>query len=189
MPSFIDVIDIMAGRSVSFMNALIFGKFAPLHYGHIHLIQTALDHSGVEDRVYVLVSDNPEIAIASSIVRAQWIRESIVDGRLRVIPTGEFPPSGRSVEAQRANFVYMCQMLPEGVCIDRVYCNEWYGAHIARDFGAQWVQVDPQRCRYPISATQIRDDPRRHAEFLPPPVQQRYTVQRSEHEKMNDDKE
>ena len=156
------------------MNALIFGKFAPLHYGHVYLIQTALDQSQPQDRVYVLVSENPELDIDPSKVRAQWITESICDPRLIVIPTGEFPPSGRSAAAQQANFRYMCQQIPDGVVIHKVYCNEWYGEHIARDFQAEWVQIDPQRSRYPISATQIRTEPHRYEDFLPPHIHKHY---------------
>ena len=149
------------------LNSLLFGKFAPVHLGHLYLIQTALEHSGKEDHVYVLVSENPEIDIVPAVQRAKWIQEAIADSRLHIIPTGVFPPSGRSKEAQKANFEYMVQHPPLGICIHRVYCNEWYGEHIAKDFGAQWIQVDPQRTRFPISASRIRNNPVVFASFLP----------------------
>ena len=156
------------------MNRLIFGKFAPLHYGHLYLIRTALSQCLKDDVLYILVSHNPELDIAPSEVRADWIRQLIPDSRLKVIPTGEFPPSGKSVMAQRANFAYMCQYLPSDISIDKVYCNEWYGAHIARDFNAEWVQIDPQRNHYPVSARQIRSEPDKYSDFLPPQIKKWY---------------
>ena len=146
------------------LNALIFGKFAPFHNGHQMLITRALKEN---DFVYVLVSEEPGLIAFSAQIRCEWIRQSINNSRLFVIPTTVYPPGGNSPDAKRANFLHMKKHLPNGLQIHRVYCNEWYGEHISMDFGAEWVQFDANREQIPISGTMIRNNPAQYAKYLP----------------------
>ena len=50
---------------------LTLGKFAPLHRGHQHLIETALAET---ERLVVLIYDCPEVIAVPLGVRAAWIR-------------------------------------------------------------------------------------------------------------------
>lgn len=51
-----------------------------------------------------------------------------------------------------------------------VFSSDAYVVELARRFGAQHVVVDADRSTVPISATQIREDPGAHLDFLAPPV-------------------
>ena len=151
-------------------NALIFGKFAPPHLGHLELIKRACDDC---TRVIVLISENPEIVVPEAKTRAQWLKKSISSSNLVLIPTGVFPPGGTDEASCRANFLYIQQYVHRWQ-IDRVYCNEWYGEDIAQRFGAEWVQTDPKRIQFHICAQEIRRQPHKHIDYLPTVVQKEY---------------
>jgi NadR type nicotinamide-nucleotide adenylyltransferase len=145
-------------------NALIFGKFAPFHNGHLSLVRAALASC---DRVWVLVNDHPELTPHGTAIRCGWIRDTFPGASLEVIGASAPPESGRTEQAMRENFQHMVRHLPPGLRIARVFCNEWYGEHIARDFGATWERVDPDRKEHPVSATEIRAAPWAHWGELP----------------------
>eukprot|EP00825_Cyclidium_porcatum_P005061 TRINITY_DN12415_c0_g1_i2.p5 TRINITY_DN12415_c0_g1~~TRINITY_DN12415_c0_g1_i2.p5 ORF type:complete len:146 (-),score=17.90 TRINITY_DN12415_c0_g1_i2:43-480(-) len=50
---------------------LTLGKFAPLHLGHQHMIETAIDEM---DHVIVVIYDSPEVTDIPLNKRADWIR-------------------------------------------------------------------------------------------------------------------
>ena len=53
-----------------------------------------------------------------------------------------------------------------------VFSSDPYVAGIAERFGAEPVVVDAERATVPISATDVRDDPAAHLEFLAPNVRE-----------------
>ncbi len=59
---------------------------------------------------------------------------------------------------------------------DVVFSSEAYGDELARRLGARHVAVDPGRVQVPISATQIRDQPLAHWQYIPPPVRPYYAA-------------
>ena len=150
---------------------LIFGKFAPFHKGHEAFIREALKHCDV---LCIIVNEHPELIKISASQRAEWIRTIVNDKRIFVIPASVPPQTGSSEDLKKANFEHLRKSLPSKVKIDLVFCNEWYGEHIAKDFGAQWIQIDPERKNVPISATMIREDFLRNSDFLDPIVARAY---------------
>ena len=150
--------------------ALIFGKFAPPHLGHIQLIHRACQECL---HVIVLVSENPEILVPDATTRARWIQQSLSHSNITITATGVFPPGGRDEASCRANFLYIQQYVRTRN-IDKVYCNEWYGEDIARRFDAIWVQTDPERTQFCIRAQDIRAHPHKHLHDIPVVVQKEY---------------
>jgi HTH-type transcriptional regulator, transcriptional repressor of NAD biosynthesis genes len=137
---------------------LIIGKFYPPHLGHSHLIATALTHV---DHLIVLVCHKPEQRIAGE-TRAQWLREMHPNADVRVIPDAGRDDDSKFWAEETIRFL--------GFVPDVVFTSESYGDAFARFLGCKHVSVDPFRTAVPISATQIRQDPLAHWQFLPGPV-------------------
>jgi NadR type nicotinamide-nucleotide adenylyltransferase len=60
------------------------------------------------------------------------------------------------------------KFIPSGP--DYVFASEDYGFRLAEVLGAEYVPVDHARELVPVSATEVREDPMRHWDFLPPCV-------------------
>ncbi len=146
---------------------LTLGKFAPLHRGHQHLIETALAEV---DELFVLIYDTAVTTIPLSI-RANWIRTlypSVTvlegwggpEGGSKEIPAQH---SDRAKEIVQEN--YILQML-NGSEITHFYSSEFYGAHVSKALGAIDCRVDETRNVVPISATMIRENPYMHRQFV-----------------------
>ena len=175
--------------SAPFETGLIVGKFAPLHDGHVMLIEEARRRC----RHLILISySNPEMPGSAPQRRAQWLADCfpectrlvVTDARLdEWLGTGcaRVPPNEAPDEVHR-DFVAMLCLAVLGRGVDAVFTSEAYGegfaAHLTRRFRARQpgmrdvahVLLDPQRRRVPISATLLREDAWRHWDHLPPPV-------------------
>jgi HTH-type transcriptional repressor of NAD biosynthesis genes len=57
---------------------------------------------------------------------------------------------------------------------DAVFSSEGYGARLARELGAQNVEVDIKRQKFPVSASQIRSHPKAYKKYIPKVVRSYY---------------
>lgn len=73
------------------------GKFAPLHRGHQHVIETALREN---DHVIVLIYAAPDIKCSPLEVRSHWIRQ--LYPQVEVIEAIDGPTVRRSSETTQA---------------------------------------------------------------------------------------
>lgn len=149
-------------------NGLIFGKKNPPHNGHLNFINNAL--AEVSGQLYLLLFDHPELGGIPTPERARLIKEIINNERLVVIECYNSPKADGSPESLKALEAYTKAHLPQNVTIAKVFCNEAYGKAAAEQFNAQWVMLDPERRAFPISATEIRNNPQAHRQFLHPLV-------------------
>lgn len=141
---------------------LTLGKFAPLHKGHQHLIETALAEM---DHLIILIYDQPETTEVPLPVRAGWI-QTLYPGA-EVILCWDGPRMvGDTPEIQRLHEEYLLQVLGHRK-VTHFYSSEFYGEHTGRALGAVNRQVDPERGALPISASQIRAAPYAHRHWLP----------------------
>lgn len=140
---------------------LTLGKYAPLHLGHQLVIETALREM---DRLYVLVYDSPEYTRIPLKVRSDWIRKLYPE--VRVIEGVAAPADvGYTPEVIRIQDEYI-RLQTTGLGITHFFSSEPYGEHVSLALGAINCQVDPGRCRVPVSATKIRRDPFAAREFI-----------------------
>lgn len=146
---------------------LTLGKFAPLHSGHQHLIDTALAEV---DELIVLIYDCPETIDIPLNVRSAWIRQ--LYPQVKVVEAWDGPTEvGDTPEIKKKHEDYILNVLKiEGV--SHFYSSEFYGDHMSRALGAVNRQVDPSRSTVSVSATQIREDIYAHRHFLDPVVYQ-----------------
>lgn len=132
---------------------LIVGKFAPLHLGHQHLIETALTDPAI-DELIVLVYANPDFApLMPAHRRARWIRRLYPSAKVFV---PENPPPDSADDFTQREFVRQW-LERQGIRVERVYTSEAYGEGFARHIGAEPVLVDLPRKRFPISGTRLRE--------------------------------
>ncbi len=145
------------------VRGLTLGKYAPLHRGHQHVIETALAEV---DELVVLVYDAPSVTSVPLPVRAGWVRSLYPD--VRVIEVWDGPEEvGDDPELMRRHEACVLSALA-GTGVDRFYSSEFYGAHVSAALGAEDRRVDPGRERVPVSATAVRADAFAHRHLVPP---------------------
>jgi nicotinic acid mononucleotide adenylyltransferase len=72
----------MSAAHKLYRRGLVVGKFCPLHHGHMHLIQNAIDACG---DVLVISYTKPEFAGLGRATREGWLRELFPGVRSRVV--------------------------------------------------------------------------------------------------------
>lgn len=139
---------------------LTLGKYAPLHRGHQHVIETALK---VVDELIVLIYDCPETTDVPLPVRAGWIKYLYPDVRVILGWNGplETGPDPRIAKIQQ-NYVKSVITEP----ITHFFSSEFYGDHMSKALRAIDYRVDEKRKKFPISATDIRKDPFKYRDFV-----------------------
>lgn len=145
-------------------HGLVVGKFAPLHRGHEHVIQTAL---AACETVSLWTYANPEFPDMPVAVRQQWLRTLFPTAT--VLPAPVDPPPDSAPDAVHQRFVAET-LAAWGVEVDAVFTSEAYGDGLAAALGAVHVPVDPERTRHPISGTLLRTDIHAHRDALDPRV-------------------
>jgi HTH-type transcriptional regulator, transcriptional repressor of NAD biosynthesis genes len=141
------------------------GKFAPLHRGHQHVIETALAEM---DHVVVVIYDACEVTSVPLPVRARWIRQLYPE--VEIIEAWDGPSTvSDDPRTTRIHDAYLTRLLA-GRTITHFYSSEFYGDHVSRALGAIDRRVDPNRSVVPISGSVIREQPFRCRQYLEPLV-------------------
>ena len=175
-----------------FATGLVVGKFCPLHKGHQHLIDTAIDEC---DRVVVISYSKPEFDRCTRSNRERWLSELypsavplVIDDahlqqlcNLKRIEWRLLPQNDASEREQRDFVGWLCWTVL-GMQVDAVFTSEDYGDGLARSLGeyfrakgmvtsdVQHVSVDPARAAMPITGTKIRENPFAYREYVSPCV-------------------
>ncbi|MBL0728645.1 AAA family ATPase [Piscinibacter sp. HJYY11] len=176
----------MSRRPVPFTLGLVVGKFAPLHAGHLHLIDSAAAQC---ERLLLLSWCHPEPARCEASTRRRWLHacrpqhEAWVfdDASLaqccaeRGITPQRLPPDASDDETQQQFLAWLLadvlQRRP-----DAMFASEDYllpcAQRLSQRFGhaVAPVMVDRTRSTVPISASRIRQQPVAHRQHLPAPV-------------------
>jgi len=179
-----------------FRRGLVVGKFCPLHGGHMHLIQAAIETCG---EVLVISYTKPEFAGLGRARRETWLRELFPGVRALVVDDaslGELcasrglaprrlPHNDEDAAVHREFTAWLC----ETVCattVDAVFTSEEYGDGFAQALSGYFGEHDPgsapvrhvcvdlPRAAVPVSGTRIREDPHRHRAFMHPAVYASY---------------
>lgn len=144
---------------------LTLGKFAPLHRGHQHVIETALLEM---DHIIVVIYDAKEVTPVPLSVRAAWIRKLYPTAE--VIEGKDGPTEvGYTERIKRMHEQYIHGLL-NGRRITHFYSSELYGEHMSQALQAVNRVVDMARRTFPVSGTVIRQDPAKYTAFIHPEV-------------------
>lgn len=174
-----------------FRRGLVVGKFAPLHNGHVLVIETARKSC---DEVIVLSYSNPEPDIADPALREHWLsllfpdctRLVVTNDKLREwfatkVSAPVLPANDADAGVQR-DFVALLLEDVLGKRVDAVFTSESYGPgfadHLTRRLrqhdaaapAVTHVSVDPARLTVPVSGTALRSDLWERWQYLPAPV-------------------
>lgn len=141
------------------------GKFAPFHLGHEFVIREALNKV---DQLSVLIYEAQDLTAVPLQRRAEWISE--IDVRINVIQCQDGPTDVTyEAEGMRAHEEYVKSRLGNRK-VSHFFSSEPYGEHMSLALGAIDIRVDPERIRFPISATKIRSDIYENRKYLSPVV-------------------
>ncbi|RYF61112.1 MAG: hypothetical protein EOO39_31785 [Cytophagaceae bacterium] len=146
---------------------LVFGKFMPVHAGHLALIEFARQQC---DQLIVSMSYTPADPIPAAI-RLAWLTELLAPyPTIEVVAEADdfHDPSLPLWEATKAWAMFIRNRFPT---VTVFFASEDYGLPLAYHSGLRYVPFDPARQQVPISATLIRQDPARYASFIPGIVQ------------------
>lgn len=140
---------------------LVLGKFLPPHQGHEYLIRTAAER--VDELVIVVDPVFDELIPVAT--RIQWMQQicprATVLTLKRQLP--QYPHEAPDDFWQLWEHG-LKEILPGPV--DVVFASETYGEPLASVLQARFEMVDLARNTVPISATQIRENPMQHWEFI-----------------------
>jgi len=145
---------------------LVFGKFLPVHKGHIALIEFALKNC---DHLYLCLCHTKNESIDGAI-RNQWLKDLFFKNPKITIVSFEYDEeklpnssvSSKEISKQWAEAFK--RILP---ALDIVFTSEPYGDFVAEYMNAEHLVFDQQRILFPVSATQVRQSPFQYWEYIP----------------------
>lgn len=152
---------------------LIWGKFMPLHNGHLYLIDQA--RSQVDTLTILLCSVQSQPIPGA--LRYQWLKTlyPTLDVQHCSDEIPQYPQEVASPAEYWAIWLpVLRRYLPHG--LDFLFTSEKYGDTLAPMLGARHICIDPLRLTYPVSGSAIRQNPQAYWGSLPPPVQQYYNA-------------
>jgi HTH-type transcriptional regulator, transcriptional repressor of NAD biosynthesis genes len=152
-----------------FNKGFVFGKFYPLHKGHLAMIQFAKSHCA---ELFVLVCCSDKEIIPAEI-RGNWLREEFAhDKSIHIIEYSydESNLPNTSVSDRAVSRIWASEfasLLPD---VDLLVTSEIYGDYVAEFMNIQHRMFDVNRSRQDISASSIRDNMILYWDFLPDSV-------------------
>lgn len=147
----------------------VFGKFMPLHKGHIALIEFALKHC---DRLYVVICFTGNEPI-NYLIRKQWLYQVFENTPSVTIVSFSYDEKelpNTSVSSKEVSKLWadaFKKLLPD---VDIVFTSEKYGDYVAEYMRIKHLCFDEMRNIVPVSASAIRSQPFRYWEYIPSPV-------------------
>jgi HTH-type transcriptional repressor of NAD biosynthesis genes len=140
-------------------HGLVIGKFYPPHAGHHFLVRTA---AAACERVSVVVMAASRESIPLG-QRVAWLQEEH-RGEPNVVVAGiaddvRVDYDDPAIWDQHVALMRLALARMDAPPVTAVFTSEPYGAELARRFDATPVCVDPDRRRYPVSGTSVREDP------------------------------
>ncbi len=145
------------------ITGLFFGKFMPVHAGHLALIDFAVKRC---DRLIVSMSYTPNDPIPPD-RRLAWLTELLAPYPTidLVAELDDFhDPALPLYEATKLWADFIKRRFPE---VSVFFTSEEYGIPLAHHSGLRHVSFDPARQRVPVSASLIRQHPFQYWSYIP----------------------
>lgn len=151
---------------------LVLGSFAPLHNGHLSLINYGLLNC---DLLYIFLCSHDKEDIPGDI-RYKWLQEEFkgIDN-IKIIHKDTSHMENTSVSdvnISKVWSVYLKELFPD---VNVIFTSEKYGDYVAVFMNIEHMQYDEPRINTPISSTLIKAKPLTYWEYLPKSVRPYYT--------------
>lgn len=149
-----------------YKKGLVFGKFMPLHQGHLALIDFAALQC---ERLVVSMSYTPHDPIPPD-TRLAWLQATFSKNPAIELAaeSDDFHHASLPLEEATKHWAtFIKYRFPE---IEAFFCSEKYGEPLAQHLGLPCIYFDIDRQQVPISGTQIRQNPFSHWRFITPIV-------------------
>jgi HTH-type transcriptional repressor of NAD biosynthesis genes len=146
---------------------LVFGKYMPVHKGHLALIEFAKSHC---DQIIVSMSFTLDDPIDHQL-RFGWLKEIFKEQKnIEVVEKiDDFHDDSLPIfEATKSWAIFIHNKFPD---IDAFFCSEDYGEPLSFHLGLPCFIFDKNRDNVSISATKIRQNPYKYWNFIPGIVQ------------------
>jgi HTH-type transcriptional repressor of NAD biosynthesis genes len=142
---------------------LVFGKFMPLHNGHMALIRFAQSQC---DKLYVLLCEANDEPICGKI-RLGWLLDTFKDDlnievRITDVQLPLVPYSSKLIAKMWAKFFK--EEFPD---VNILFTSERYGDFTAEFMGIKHILFDNDREEVFVSATKIRNHPLIYWDYIP----------------------
>jgi len=143
-------------------NGLVFGKFLPLHEGHLYLLNFAQKSC---HRLTILVCTLKSEPIPGEI-RFRWVKDLFPTANV-VHHYDEIPQEPK----EHSDFWNIWRQSIKRHCPDEefdcLFGSEDYGWRMAKEMGIEYIPVNRVRSLVPISGTAMRKNPMKNWAFLP----------------------
>lgn len=145
---------------------LVFGKYMPVHAGHLALIEFAKSQC---EQIVVSMSFMPHDPIDHTL-RFGWLKK-IFEGQPNVTVVEKIDDfhdeSLPLFETTKLWAEFIRREFPD---IEAFFCSEDYGEPLAFHLGLPCILFDKTRLQIPVSATKIREKPFVYWDFIPTAV-------------------
>lgn len=154
---------------MKYKNALVLGKFTALHKGHLHLINTAIEHS---DRVHIMLCYNHDQGIPGK-VRLKALKKIYGNNhkvKIHFAYDGGLPQHESDTNGDLDLFYsYWVPFVNDFIKeeLDVVFTSENYGDDFARYLGIKHHLVDLHRIKFNVSSTKIINNPYDNWKYIP----------------------
>ncbi|MDD3102184.1 MAG: AAA family ATPase [Patescibacteria group bacterium] len=150
----------IAGKKIG--SGLVFGKFMPLHEGHVYLLNFALKSC---NKLTILVCSLKDEPIPGEI-RFLWVKQLFPNANV-IHHYADIPQEPKEDPDFWNIWKESIKKHCPGEEFDALFGSEDYGWKMAETMGIEYIPVNRQRDLVPISGTTIRKNPIKYWRFLP----------------------
>lgn len=144
---------------MKYKKGLVIGKFMPPHKGHEYLFRFARQYC----EELTVVVDCLKTQTIEPTLRKQWIEELVTD--INVIALQNYMPQDPS-EVENFWDIWKSELYKVAGKPDVLIAAMDYGWQLAKVLECDFVPLDIARQSIPISATEIRNNPFKHWDFI-----------------------
>ena len=151
---------------------LVIGKFMPVHKGHLALIEFAASQC---EELIVSMSFTHSDPINPNL-RKEWLIELLNESKTVKVETLTDDFDNAHLPWMERTKIWAEVLSKRYPPVQFIFSSEPYGELLAHHLGATAINFDPERLKFPISASMIRVNPIRSWDFIPKVVQPYFVI-------------
>jgi len=148
---------------------VVLGDFSPVNKAHVHMIEFARRY--VDPGQLTIVVDEHKDDVIAAEQRVAWLTELFPGVVIKRVKSAQWHKSD-DADYSESLFKALRRLVPKNN--GHVFCLEKRGKLLAEKLGAAYIPVDPSLIGFSATEKEIRKDPIKHWEVLPPCVRPFY---------------